>query len=151
MKMFVAGQWVDKSQKIEVKNPYDGSVVDTVPKADATDVEKALAGAVEGAKLMRAMPAYQRYKILNRASQLMHERKQDLAKTLTLEEGKPIRESLAKPRGPPKPSNFRPRRPSASTPKSSRWMPPPTVQANSASRCAFPAASWRRSRRLTFR
>ena len=95
MKMFLAGQWADKSQKIEVKNPYDSSVVDTVPKADAADVDQALTAAVEGAKLMRAMPAYQRYKILSRASQLMHERKQELAKTLTLEEGKPIRESLA--------------------------------------------------------
>ena len=43
MKMFVAGKWVDKSEKIEVRNPFDGSVVDTVPKADAGDVDKALA------------------------------------------------------------------------------------------------------------
>ena len=48
MKMFVAGQWVDKPEKIEVRNPYDGSVIDTVPKADAADVERAIAGAVEG-------------------------------------------------------------------------------------------------------
>ncbi len=49
MKMFVAGQWLDKSEKSEVHNPYDGSVVDTVPKADASDVDRALAAAVEGA------------------------------------------------------------------------------------------------------
>ncbi len=40
MKMFVAGQWLDKSEKSEVHNPYDGSVVDTVPKADAGDVDQ---------------------------------------------------------------------------------------------------------------
>ena len=48
MKMFVAGEWVDKPQKIEVRNPFDNSVLDTVPKADSADVERALAGAVEG-------------------------------------------------------------------------------------------------------
>ena len=48
MKMFVAGRWVDTPSEIEVKNPFDGSVIDTVPKADAADVEAALAGAVQG-------------------------------------------------------------------------------------------------------
>ncbi|MBI3062302.1 MAG: hypothetical protein HYY83_10055, partial [Deltaproteobacteria bacterium] len=43
MKIFLAGDWVDKSKKIEVKNPFDQSVIDTVPKADAGDLEKALA------------------------------------------------------------------------------------------------------------
>ena len=32
MRMHLGGEWVDKSQKIEVLSPYDGSVVDTVPK-----------------------------------------------------------------------------------------------------------------------
>ena len=50
----VAGQWIDKSDRIEVRNPFDDTVIDTVPRADADDVERALAGAVEGAKIMRA-------------------------------------------------------------------------------------------------
>jgi glyceraldehyde-3-phosphate dehydrogenase (NADP+) len=94
MKMFLAGSWVDKSEKIEVVNPFDNSVVDTVPKADVSDIDRALKSAVEGAKTMRAMPAYERYRILNQASRLMKERQADLARTLTLEEGKPIRESM---------------------------------------------------------
>ena len=49
MKMFVAGNWCDKAEKLEVRNPFDQSIVDAVPKADAADVERALAGAVEGA------------------------------------------------------------------------------------------------------
>src|SRR5262245_47916916 len=95
MKMFVAGRWLDKSAKIEVRNPFDQSVVDTVPKADSGDVEAALSSAVEGARIMRAMPAYERYRILLKASQLMRERQADLARTLTLEEGKVLRESTA--------------------------------------------------------
>src|SRR5262245_26880302 len=95
MKMFVAGQWIDKAQKIEVRSPFDGSVVDTVPKADGSDVENALAAAVEGARIMRAMPGYERFQILNKTARLMRARRDDLARTLSLEEGKPIRESTA--------------------------------------------------------
>ncbi len=52
MKMFIYGQWVDSEEKIEVSNPYDGSTIDTVPKAGAEEVEAALAGAVEGAQII---------------------------------------------------------------------------------------------------
>ncbi len=43
MKIFLAGNWVDKPKKIEVRNPFDNSVIDTVPKADAGEAA-ALAG-----------------------------------------------------------------------------------------------------------
>ena len=52
VKNFIAGQWIDKPKKIEVTNPFDNSVVDTVPKADAGDLAKALAYAESGAKVM---------------------------------------------------------------------------------------------------
>ena len=38
MKNFLAGNWVDKPKKIEVKNPFDNSIIDTVPRADAADL-----------------------------------------------------------------------------------------------------------------
>ncbi|HZZ28005.1 MAG TPA: aldehyde dehydrogenase family protein [Pirellulales bacterium] len=93
MKMFVAGHWIDKPEKLEVHNPFDDSVVDTVPKADHTDVDKALASAVEGACIMRAMPGYERFQMLHEAAQLMKKQSAELARTITLEEGKPILES----------------------------------------------------------
>ena len=37
MKMFYGGQWRDAAKKIEVKNPFDGSTVDTVPSATIDD------------------------------------------------------------------------------------------------------------------
>lgn len=95
MKMFVAGRWLDKPEKIEVLNPFDGTVIDTVPKADGGDVEAALAGAVEGARVMRAMPGYERYRILSKAAGMMRTRQAELAQTLTREEGKVLRESTA--------------------------------------------------------
>lgn len=92
MKMFLRGQWTDKPERIEVRNPYDGSVVDTVPGGDVGDVDAAVAGAVEGAAVMRRMPAYQRFEILSRAAQLMRERTEELGRTISLEEGKTFAE-----------------------------------------------------------
>lgn len=92
MKMHIGGQWVDKSDKIDVRNPYDGSVVDTVPRGDLNDVEVALATAVRGAKIMAKLTGYQRYEILHRAYELMVARADDLARIITLEEGKIIAE-----------------------------------------------------------
>ena len=93
MKMLLGGKWVDRAQKIEVRNPFDGSVVDTVPRADLSDVEEALATAQRGAAVMRAMTGYQRYEILRKVADLMRERVDDLARTITLEEGKILAEA----------------------------------------------------------
>ncbi|MBI2216473.1 MAG: hypothetical protein HYU51_04170 [Candidatus Rokubacteria bacterium] len=52
MKMYVAGEWIDEPQKIEVRNPYDNSLIDTVSHADGGDVERALQSAERGARAM---------------------------------------------------------------------------------------------------
>ncbi len=92
MKMFVAGEWVERAERIEVRNPYSGQVIDTVPRATPADVEAALSAAVEGARSMRAMPGYERYRILHRASRLMAERSEELGRLISSEEGKVLAE-----------------------------------------------------------
>lgn len=92
MKMHIGGRWIDKDDKIEVQNPFDGSVIDTVPRATPGDVAEAMATAVEGAAIMRQMPAYERYQLLDKAARLMYERQEDLGRTITMEEGKVIAE-----------------------------------------------------------
>ena len=94
MKMFVAGQWVDKVVKIDVRNPFDGTVIDTVPRAEAADVERALAGAVEGARIMRGLPGYERAKILRKAADLMGQRSEKLGRLISTEEGKILAEGV---------------------------------------------------------
>ena len=73
-------------------NPYDNSVVDTVPRGDLKDVEAAVASAERGAKEMAKLSGYQRFEILRKAARLMEERLEDLGRTITLEEGKIISE-----------------------------------------------------------
>ncbi len=93
MKMFIRGEWVGRPETFDVANPYDDSVVDTVPRGTAADVDVALAGAVEGARMMRAMPAYERYLILRKTSELMLARQEELGQTLSAEGGKVIGEA----------------------------------------------------------
>ena len=92
MKMYIAGEWVDRDDRSHVLNPFDGSIIDTVPRASLADVETAIASAARGAEVMAALPAHERYRILHRAAELMEERVEDLGRTITLEEGKIIAE-----------------------------------------------------------
>jgi glyceraldehyde-3-phosphate dehydrogenase (NADP+) len=92
VKIFLAGNWVDKAKRLEVKNPFNSSVIDTVPKADASDLEKALAFAERGAKVMAKLSAYERWKILRKAADLMAARNEELGQLISTEEGKIIAE-----------------------------------------------------------
>jgi acyl-CoA reductase-like NAD-dependent aldehyde dehydrogenase len=92
MKMYVAGQWIDKPQTIEVRNSYDNSLIDTVPRADSGDIERALQSAERGAKVMAGLSGLDRYKILMKAAELMAKRTEELGQTISREEGKIIAE-----------------------------------------------------------
>src|SRR5262245_26148528 len=92
MRMYVAGEWVSKPQSIPVENPYDQTVIDTVPRADRGDVERALESAVRGARAMAKLTGYDRYRILKKAADLMVARQEDLGRTISMEEGKDLAE-----------------------------------------------------------
>lgn len=95
MKMLLAGEWVDRDKKIEVLNPFDNSVIDTVPSATIEDVEKAVKAAKQGQRDIASLSAYERYEILMRAAKIMEERKEELAKVISMEVGKTIKEARA--------------------------------------------------------
>ncbi|MAE60793.1 MAG: aldehyde dehydrogenase [Planctomycetaceae bacterium] len=93
MKAYVAGEWVSADEMIPVHSPYSGDLIDEVPATSDAQVQSALAAAVEGAKQMAALPASERLTILLRVADLFVERAEDLAQTLSAEQGKPISES----------------------------------------------------------
>ena len=92
MKMFLAGEWVDRPRMQEVGNPYDGAVIDSVPKAGRDDVERALAFAERGAAVMARMTAHERWRVLTRAAALVAERVDELGTLISSEEGKILAE-----------------------------------------------------------
>ncbi|MBL8848124.1 MAG: aldehyde dehydrogenase family protein [Planctomycetaceae bacterium] len=92
MRMFIAGEWRDRPKTIDVVSPFDGRVIDTVPQADVDDVDTALAGLQSGAIVMKKLPAFRRAEILHRTAALMRARSEELARTISSEEGKALAE-----------------------------------------------------------
>jgi acyl-CoA reductase-like NAD-dependent aldehyde dehydrogenase len=88
VKTYITGSWEDGADTTEVRSPYSGDVVDTVPTASPDDVDRALAAAVEGAAQMAALPAHERAAALRRAAELVERDAEELRATITAEQGK---------------------------------------------------------------
>jgi glyceraldehyde-3-phosphate dehydrogenase (NADP+) len=91
--MLIGGDRLSAAQRIEVRSPFDGTVLDTVPRARAGDVDLALNAASAGASFMRRTSGYDRFVWLRRASELLLERKASFAELLSREEGKILAEA----------------------------------------------------------
>jgi acyl-CoA reductase-like NAD-dependent aldehyde dehydrogenase len=89
-KLLAAGEWQETGAWDEVTSPYDGSVVGRVAQADEALVERAIEGAHE-AFLTTDFPQHERALVLDRAAELVAERRDELAATIAAEAGKPIK------------------------------------------------------------
>jgi len=101
MDMLIDGEWISKDKVREIRSPYDGTVIDTVPAADADDVKAAIDAAEQGAQQMGQMPAHQRCRLLRRASALLADRQEEIAHLLAQEVGKTINEGRGEASRPP--------------------------------------------------
>ena len=93
MKMLIGESWIDKDEKIEVRNPYNDEIIDTVPSGDNADVEAAFQAAEQGYKINRSLPVHQRISILYRTAEIIRSREEDFAKTIAIEGSKTIKEA----------------------------------------------------------
>jgi len=93
MKMLIGGKWVDKTNKIDVLNPYDNSLVDTVPHGTVEDIHKAIEVAQKGYEINRNLPTHKRISILKKTADIMESRYEELAKTIASEGSKTINEA----------------------------------------------------------
>ena len=91
--MYIDGEWreADQGRSFEVLNPADGSVIASVPDGNAEDARQAIAAADRAFDAWSKTTAYHRAEILQKAYRLMLEQKEELAQTMTREQGKPIR------------------------------------------------------------
>jgi glyceraldehyde-3-phosphate dehydrogenase (NADP+) len=87
----IGGKSVATGDTYEVRSPYDGALVAVVHRAGPREIEAALAGAARAFEVTRKLPAWKRAEILNRIADLIAEQKEDFARTIALEAGKPIR------------------------------------------------------------
>lgn len=74
-----------------VRSPYDGAPVAAVHRAGAAELEAAIAAAAEAFETTRRLPSWQREQVLERVADLLVERRDELARTISLEGGKPIK------------------------------------------------------------
>jgi glyceraldehyde-3-phosphate dehydrogenase (NADP+) len=93
MDMLINGEWIQKKECFPVLNPYTNQVIDTVPKAQKEDIERAIKSALEGFKEISSLSALCRADILKRTSELIEERGEEIARVISQEVGKTIKEA----------------------------------------------------------
>ncbi len=91
---FIGGVWVDGGDgTIEVRSPHSGEVVGTVTRCSADDVDRAARAAQAAFPTWKQTPLVKRVDLLYRAYELCKERNEAIARQISQEMGKTIRES----------------------------------------------------------
>jgi acyl-CoA reductase-like NAD-dependent aldehyde dehydrogenase len=88
-KLLVGGEWIETGAWIEVRSPYDGSLVGRVPEAGADETSIALDAAEQ--VMREPLVAHERAAILDRVAAELDERQDEVARTICAEAGKPMK------------------------------------------------------------
>ncbi|HEY4723779.1 MAG TPA: aldehyde dehydrogenase family protein, partial [Anaerolineae bacterium] len=92
---FIDGQWLKTGDAIDVRSPYDASLVAVVHRAGPKQIEQAIAAAAAAFQTTRKLPAWKRAEILEKISAGIAARREEFARTIALEAGKPIKTARA--------------------------------------------------------
>jgi acyl-CoA reductase-like NAD-dependent aldehyde dehydrogenase len=88
---FLDGHWRVDGDLIEIRAPYDGSVIARVVQGRREHAEAAIAAAVKAFGTTRRLPAFERQRVLRQISAAIADRKEEFTRTLAQEAGKPIK------------------------------------------------------------
>ena len=88
---FLDGNWISSGREAVVKSPYNRSVVAIVYEADKDAVGQAISSAVRSFRTTRKMSSYQRASILHKIADGIKAQREQFARTICLEAGKPIK------------------------------------------------------------
>lgn len=91
--LYIGGEWVHTDQILPIELPYDGSPVGSVFLASEETLDRAIRAASQAAPGMAAMSNAERAAVLFRLHELLERDKVEMARTIALETGKPIREA----------------------------------------------------------
>ena len=94
MDMLIGGKHISSDDLLEVKNPFNGEVIDTVPIAHRQIADLAITEANNAKESLVEMSAFKVSNKLFNAVKKLEEKREEFAELLTLEVGKPINESL---------------------------------------------------------
>ncbi len=90
---FIGGEWVEGAERIRVTNPATRGVLGHIPNLDASAAQSAVSAAAAAAPAWRAQSAKERGAILRRWFEVINAHKEDLARLMTAEQGKPLAEA----------------------------------------------------------
>lgn len=92
---YINGQWLeaDSKETIAVLNPATGETLGSIPKMGSAETSRAIATANSAFALWRKVPAKERAAIMRRWFELVMANQDDLARIMTLEQGKPLAEA----------------------------------------------------------
>ncbi|MDO5860625.1 lactaldehyde dehydrogenase [Methanobrevibacter sp.] len=94
MDMLIGGKHISSDDLQEVKNPYDGEIIDNIPIAHRQTADLAIKEANDAKEGLVEMSAFKVSNKLFNVCEKLKDNKMDLAQLLTMEVGKPINESL---------------------------------------------------------
>lgn len=86
----IGGQWRQSDVVAPVHDPFTGKVLAEVAQANRTDAEAAIQSTVDAAKPMGALPSHARYYLLQRIAGALYDRRDEIAKLISNEAGKPV-------------------------------------------------------------
>ncbi len=89
------GQWLSEGTAFEVRSPYDHSLIAITFRPTSDHIETAIQAAVRAFEITRKLPAYERQRILRAVAQSITEKREDFARTIAQEAGKPIKTARA--------------------------------------------------------
>ena len=89
----VDGKWIEQGELQEIRAPFDGSVIAQAYQGTREHAQAAIAAAVKAFGTTRRLPAFERQRVLRRVAQSIAERKDEFARTMAQEAGKPIKAS----------------------------------------------------------
>jgi acyl-CoA reductase-like NAD-dependent aldehyde dehydrogenase len=90
---FLDGKWVEEGDIVEIRSPYDGSVIAQIYQGRREHAEAAIGAAVKAFGTTRRLPAFERQRVLRRVAESITQRKEEFARTMAQESGKPIKAS----------------------------------------------------------
>ncbi|WP_372057485.1 NAD-dependent succinate-semialdehyde dehydrogenase [Tistrella bauzanensis] len=96
-RLHIDGAWTAGSTGFDeaVLNPATAAEIGRVAHATTADLDRALEAADRAFKTWRKVPAYDRSKLMRKAAGLLRERADNIARIMTLEQGKPLAEARA--------------------------------------------------------
>lgn len=88
--LYINGEWKTNGKKYEVINPATGETIKTISTGGQAETESAIISAEQAFKTWKSVPGVERGKYLAKTVELMRDRSEELAETITKENGKPL-------------------------------------------------------------